>query len=70
MLPLRVAGERLCCVLSSQWIGEDMFSVGSPPTFLCCLSNALCWSRSCTQHHFFVDAACEGDMIKYRVGNI
>lgn len=50
MLPLRVAG--------SQRISEDVFSVGSSRTVLCCLSNILCWSGSCTEHHFLVTAAC------------
>lgn len=62
MLPLRVAGKCLYCVLSSQRIGEDVFSIGSSPTVLCHLSNALCWSTFCTEHYFLVDTACCGNM--------
>lgn len=56
--PLRVVGQSLCCVLSSQWISEDVFGVGSPLalflvsrlcTGLCRLCGFLCWSGFCTE---------------------
>lgn len=61
MLPLRVAGKCLYCMLSSQRISEDVFSIGSSPTVLCHMSNALCWSTFCTEHYFLVDTACWGN---------
>lgn len=53
MLPLRVVGWRLCCLLSSQRICEDVLSVDAPQAFslvggpragLCRLCGFLCWS--------------------------
>lgn len=53
ILPLRVVGQSLCCVLSSQRISEDVLGVGSPQalfavsrlvTGLRRLRGLLCWS--------------------------
>lgn len=58
MLPLRVVGWSLCCLLSSQWIGEDVLGVDSPKDFslvtkpcagLRRLCGFLCCSGFCTE---------------------
>lgn len=56
ILPLRVVGESLGRVLSSQWISEDVFSEGSPQALFTVgrlvadlrrLGGLLCWSGLC-----------------------
>lgn len=60
MLPLRVVGWGLGCVLSSQWISEDVLGVDSPQGFslvsrpcagLYGLSSFLRSSGSCTDNY-------------------
>lgn len=62
MLPLRVVGQSLCSLLSSQWISEDVLCVGFPQALpmvfrpcagLCRLCCTFCWSGVCTENHFY-----------------
>lgn len=64
--PLRVVDKSLGCMLSSERICEDVFSVGSPQalslvsrlgTGLCRLCGLLCWSGLCTEGSLLVHKA-------------
>lgn len=63
ILPLSVVGQSLCCLLSSEWICEEVFSVDSPQalslvsrscTGLCRLSGLLCCFGFCEEEELSV----------------